>query len=424
MNSDQQYLNLYFQVHQPRRLRKFQFFVVGLNRNYFDDDLNENIIARIASQCYLPANKMLLKLIRKFPQLRITFSISGSAMEQFEQYTPVVLKSFRALAETGAVEFLAETYYHSLSYFANEDEFIEQIALHSKKLHQLLGVTPTIFRNTELIYSNGIGKIISDLGFSGMFIDGIEEALNGKTPNALYQHPDENLVLFPRNFRLSDDIAFRYSDSCWSEWPLTGEKFIQWLNAIPKHEKFVGLAMDYETFGEHKKVSSGIFDFLNQVIVSLLKENKFKFVTPSEAIRLISVEQSITTERVISWADTARDLSAWLGNPMQRDAFNSLHKLHYDIINSDDEELIATYRHLQTSDHFYYMCTRKDDDGAIHQYFSPYSSPYEAFMTYMNVVTDLELRVGKQGAENGFTGGRSVGKAIRNSILHPPATIG
>lgn len=396
MKSKKQYLNLYFQVHQPRRLRKFQFFDIGSNGEYFDDDLNKEILRRIAKECYLPANRLLLKLIRKFPELKVTFSISGVALEQFQLYAPAVLQSFRRLAETGSVEFLAETYYHSLSYFINQEEFIEQIGKHRQKINELLGVDPAVFRNTELIYSDGIGKTVSELGFKGIYFDGIEKVLNGKSPNGLYRHPDENLILFPRNFQLSDDVAFRFSDQNWNEWPLTGEKFATWIAKIPTHEKFVGLGMDYETFGEHKKADSGIFDFLEEFISSTIRLNKFTFVNPSEAINLISADQTISSERVISWADEARDLSAWLGNAMQRDAFGSLYKLHESILDSGNKNLIDLYRHLQTSDHFYYMSTKKDQDGAVHQYFSPFSSPYEAFMNYINIVSDLELRVKKE----------------------------
>lgn len=393
MNSDKQYLNLYFQVHQPRRLRKFPFFDVGSDNSYFDDELNEKIVRRIAGECYLPANGLLLELIAMNPELKITFSVSGVALEQFEQFAPAVLKSFRQLAETGSVEFLGETYHHSLSYFISHEEFVEQISLHRRKLHKLLGVEPTFFRNTELIYSDDIGKTVADLGFAGMFIDGIPGVLHGRTPNALYRHPHQDLVLFPRNYQLSDDIAFRYSDRNWSEWPLTGDKFARWLCAIPRHERFVSLGMDYETFGEHKKASSGIFDFLKVFVDAVTESNRFTFVTPSEAVRSVPAEQVISSERAISWADESRDLSAWLGNAMQRDAFDSLYKFHDTIIGNGNRRLIDAYRHLQTSDHFYYMSTKKDQDGAVHQYFSPYGSPYEAFMNYMNIVTDLELHV-------------------------------
>jgi alpha-amylase len=391
-----QYLNIYFQVHQPRRLRRFQIFDVGSDVHYFDDDLNKEILCRIANECYLPANQMLLALIKKFPGLRITFSISGSALEQLQEYAPVVIDSFRKLANTGAVEFLAETYYHSLAYFIDQDEFIDQVNLHRQKVYDLIGVWPVVFRNTELIYSNDIGKAVADLGFKAVLIDGVERALCGRTPNSLYRHPEADLILFPRNYQLSDDVAFRYSDKNWSEWPLTGNKFAEWLSKTPAHQKFVGLGMDYETFGEHKKADSGIFEFFEQFIKEVVREKQFEFVTPSEAIELIPAQQIISSAKVISWADEARNLSAWLGNNMQRDAFGSLYKFHQAIVNSGNPELIDNYRQLQTSDHFYYMSTKKDQDGNVHQYFSPYGSPYEAFMNYMNVMADLELKVKRE----------------------------
>lgn len=398
MNSEQQYLNLYFQVHQPRRLKKFHFFDVGSDSNYFDDALNKDILCRIAKNCYLPANRLLLKLIDKHPEVKVTFSISGTALEQFEQYAPEVLQSFRQLAETGSVEFLGETYYHSLSYFINHEEFIEQIDLHKRKLKKLVGVDPRFFRNTELIYSDAIGSAVSELGFAGMYIDGVEKVLEGRTPNSLYRHPHKDLLLIPRNYRLSDDIAFRYSDQKWAEWPLTGAKFESWLSSLPQNERLVSLAMDYETFGEHTTAKSGIFRFLEKFILAVVQHRKFSFVNPSETVRLIPAEQTISSDRAISWADEARDLSAWLGNDMQRDAFDSLYKLYDSIVSIGDAGLIHRFRNLQTSDHFYYMATKRGADGEVHHYFSPYASPYEAFMNFMNIVTDLELRVKKQVA--------------------------
>lgn len=415
MNSEKKrHLNLYFQLHQPRRLRKFQFFDIGLKDNYFDDDLNRDIVCRIAARSYLPANRLLLKLIRKHPQLRVTFSVSGVLLEQFELYAPEVLYSFKQLAETGAVEFLGETYHHSLSYFINCEEFIDQIGRHQQKLNELLGVTPKFFRNTELIYSDAIGKIVADLGFEGIYIDGIEKVLNGNTPNALYRHASEDLVLLPRNYQLSDDIAFRYSDKNWSEWPLTGRKFAGWISMLPRHERFVSLGMDYETFGEHKTSDSGIFNFLEAFIDSAAARKTITFINPSEAIRVLPAEQTLSSTRAISWADQERDLSAWLGNDMQRDAFDSLYKFHDAVMKSRNEKLISAYTYLQTSDHFYYMSTKKGSDGVVHQYFSPYGSPYEAFINYMNVIADLEFRI-KQNTQR-------LAK-MKNSVSNPLSVI-
>jgi alpha-amylase len=396
MNFDQQYLNLYFQVHQPRRLSRFQFFDVGSGRGYFDDDLNGDIVSRVAKCCYLPANNLLLRLMDKHPEVKVTFSISGTALEQFERYAPEVLQSFRRLEETGSVEFLGETYYHSLACFLSPEEFVLQIGRHQQKLDTLIGASAAFFRNTELIYSDSIGKQVSELGFAGMYMEGCDRMLIGRTPNALYRHATEDFILVPRNYRLSDDIAFRYSDKTWKEWPLTGKKFISWLGRLPRQEKMVCLAMDYETFGEHKPYSSGIFTFLNDFIVEVLKSRKFKFANPSEMSHLLSAEHTIIAEDAVSWADEARDISAWLGNAMQRDAFESLVCLQHAVMAGGDPALIDAYRHLQTSDHFYYMSTKDGADGEVHQYFSPYKSPYEAFMNYMNILADLEMRVKKQ----------------------------
>jgi alpha-amylase len=393
--SECKYLNLYFQVHQPRRLRRFQFFDIGTNVSYFDDALNASILKRIAKDCYLPTNTMLLSLIKKDPNLRITFSISGVALDQLNLFAPEVLASFQALAATGAVEFLGETYYHSLCFLVEKNEFVTQVMQHQKRMMDLLGVKPVIFRNTELIYSNGIGEAVSNLGFKGMYIDGIESILRGRTPNALYQHPKAPLILFPRNYALSDDIAFRYSDRNWCEWPLTPAKYISWLKGIPSDQKFISLGLDYETFGEHKKASDGIFDFLENVLSTIAGDSNFSFVNPSEAIELLTPRDVLSTSKLISWADQERDLSAWLGSDLQCDAFDTLMKLHTKIIGTGNEKLISDYRYLQTSDHFYYMCTKKNGDGNVHQYFSPYSSPYEAFMNYMNVLGDLEVRMKK-----------------------------
>ncbi|MBT1686459.1 glycoside hydrolase family 57 protein [Dawidia soli] len=395
MNSDQQYLNLYFQVHQPQRLNMFQFFDVGSGRGYFDDDLNGDIVSRLAERCYLPANALLLRLIDRHPEIKVTFSISGTALEQFERYTPKVLQSFRQLEETGSVEFLGETYYHSLACFLSPKEFALQIGRHQQKLGALIGASTTFFRNTELIYSDAIGKQVSELGFTGMYVEGCDRMLAGRTPNALYRHATEDLVLVPRNYRLSDDVAFRYSDKTWREWPLTGKKFASWLGRLPRHEKMVSLGMDYETFGEHTPHSTGIFTFLDDFITVMRKSRKFRFINPSEMASLLPVEHAAGAKEGVSWADEARDVSAWLGNAMQRDAFGSLERLHDAVMASDDVVLIDAYRHLQTSDHFYYMATKDGADDGVHRYFSPYTSPYEAFMNFMNILADLELRVGR-----------------------------
>jgi len=390
------YLNLYFQVHQPRRLGQFSFFDIGTDRDYFDDGLNQIIMRRVAKNCYLPTNLLLLKLIQNYPGIRITFSISGSALKQLEVFAPVALESFKMLAATGAVEFLSETYYHSLSFLTSKEEFHSQIKMHTDKIQQLFGVKPSVFRNTELIYNDAIGSMAHDFGFTGVITDGVKHILHGRSPNYLYQHPNNETKILLRNYRLSDDIAFRFTRKDWHEWPLTPKKYVEWLTNMPASEQIVTLSMDYETFGEHQKADTGIFKFLESVISKLARNKKIKMTTPSEAIRLLQPADNIYAPESISWADEARDLSAWLGNDMQKDAFDTLCKMEDPLKRIGDPSLLNTWRYLQTSDHFYYMSTKKGNDGSVHNYFSPYPSPYQAFMNYMNVLSDLELKIEKQ----------------------------
>lgn len=378
---------LYFQVHQPRRLRTLRFFDIGSGASYFDHEQDKQIIQRIAEACYLPANALLLKLIKRYPQIRIAFSISGITIEQLEEYAPAALESFRKLAETRAVEFLTETYYHSLACMIPGDEFEMQILKHREKMIEHFGTASSVFRNTELIYNDAIGERISQLGFNGVLVDGIERILYGNSPHHLYQHPEiSNLILFPRNYHLSDDIAFRFSKS------LTVAEYISWLKAIPG-KSIVHIGLDYETFGEHQKKESGIFDFLSGVLTSLARNKAFRMLTPTEAVTRLKPEAPLAIPQYISWADEERDLSAWLGNEIQRDAFDSIVRLGSDIRTIGDTQLLRLWRTLQTSDHFYYMSTKRGYDGGVHSYFSPYASPYEAFINYMNVITDFTLQV-------------------------------
>ncbi len=406
------FLNLYFQVHQPRRLGQFSFFDIGTGRDYFDDGLNQIIIRRVAKDCYLPANFLLLKLIQKYPNIRITFSISGSALKQLEVFAPAVVESFQMLAATGAVEFLSETYYHSLSFLHSKDEFTSQIEKHTEKVQQLFGMRPTVFRNTELIYNDDIGRISHNLGFKGVITEGIDKVLDGRSPNYVYQHPDRPTKVFLRNYRLSDDIAFRYTQKEWSQWPLTPTKYVAWLEAVVKKEELITLSMDYETFGEHHKANTGIFRFLENTLTKVAKHKYIKMVAPSEAIELLHPVDTIEVPESISWADENRDLSAWLGNDIQRDAFDTLCKLEESVKTTGSTTLLNTWRYLQTSDHFYYMSTKAGNDGRVHNYFSPYASPYEAFMNYMNVVSDLSLQIEKH---------KDISRIVRREFT-PPET--
>jgi alpha-amylase len=387
----QQSLVLYFQVHQPKRLRTFRFFDIGSGQPATDEELDREIIQRVARESYIPANNVLLKLLHKNPQINVTFSLSGVIIDQLEEYAPEVLDSFRDLAATGSVEFLAETYHHSLACMIPGKEFEAQIIKHSEKIYEHFGVRPTVFRNTELIYNNDIGKRVRKLGLTGVLSDGVERVLDGRSPNHVYQHPDQaDLKILLRNYRLSDDIAFRFTET---GKPLTAEKYFNWLTSVPKDERVITLAMDYETFGEHQKKETGIFRFLEELLARLAKSKHMEMLTVSQALQRVEAHSVLNVPHFISWADQERDLSAWLGNEMQRDAFDSVINLEFDIKNLNDKGMLEQWRNLLTSDHFYYMSTKKGSDGSVHTYFSPYPSPYEAFINYMNVLTDFSMRV-------------------------------
>ncbi len=388
---------LYFQVHQPYRLRTYRFFDIGHKADYYDDYANRYIMQQVAEKCYLPANEVILSLIKRLgSDFKVSYSISGMALEQFEKYTPKVIKSFQKLADTGSVEFLAETWAHSLASLNNKQEFNEQVRMHTKKVKELFGQKPVTFRNTELVYSNDIGDMVYDLGFRTMLTEGAKHVLGWKSPNLLYcSASNPKLKLLLKNFQLSDDIAFRFSERNWSEWPLTAEKFVGWLQKINERDEVVNLFMDYETFGEHQWAETGIFDFLKSFPEYAIKHGGFRFKTPAELASELQPVAQLNVPYPISWADEERDLTAWLGNEMQDEAFDKLYQLNAKIKRTKDEDLIKTWRYLQTSDHFYYMCTKWFSDGDVHKYFNPYSSPYDAFINYMNVLSDLYIRVEK-----------------------------
>ena len=389
----------YFQVHQPDRLRQFRFFDIGNDYHYLDDFSNRTIVRRVAERCYLPANRLLHELIlRHNGAFKVAFSISGVAIEQFERYVPEVIDSFKALAETGCVEFLAETYSHSLASLSSPAEFKKQVKQHADLMKRLFGVKPTVFRNTELIYSDAIGAAVADMGYGVMLTEGAKHILGWKSPNFLYVNAiNPRLKLLLRNFNLSDDIAFRFSDKGWNGWPLTAGKFADWAVSALEKDDVLNLFMDYETFGEHQRSASGIFDFLNAMPAAILSRN-LEFCTPSEAAAKHQPVAPLHVPYPISWADEERDTSAWLGNELQEEAFNKLYALEADVYKTKDENLVAVYRKLQESDHFYYMCTKFFSDGSVHSYFNPYDTPYEAFINYMNVLADFELRVREKPA--------------------------
>ncbi len=384
---------LYFQVHQPTRLRLYRFFDIGKDSHYYDDFADRTILQRIARRCYLPMNKLLLDLIEKHKgDFKVTFSITGSALEQFDRYEPEVIDSFRKLADTGCVEFLAETYYHSLASLASASEFKHQVEKHSKAIEDHFGVKPTAFRNTELIYSDAIGKQVYDLGFKTMLTEGAKHILGWKSPDYIYTDPlQKHLKLLLRNYTLSDDIAFRFSDQGWKDWPLTGEKFLSWLKAADGD--IVNLFMDYETFGEHQKEASGIFEFMRYMPEALLGDGSFEFTTPTLAARKLKAIAEIEVPDAISWADEERDITAWLGNELQQDAYNKLYEQTEKLSLVNDPVLWEDFGHLQESDHFYYMSTKFFSDGEVHSYFNPYNTPYEAFINYMNALSDFIIRI-------------------------------
>lgn len=384
---------LYFQVHQPTRLRQYRFFDIGKDSHYYDDFTNRTILKRIASHCYIPMNNLLLELAGRYgSDFKVTFSITGSALEQFDRYAPEVTESFRKLARTGCVEFLAETYYHSLASLASQSEFKHQVEKHSRAIEDHFGVKPTAFRNTELVYSDAVGKQVFDLGYKVMLTEGARHILGWKSPDYVYSNPEcSQLKLLLRNYSLSDDIAFRFSDRGWQDWPLTAEKFVSWLD--PAEGEIVNIFMDYETFGEHQKASSGIFDFMRYLPETVLSDGRFEFTTPTLAARKHKAVSPIEVPDAISWADEERDVTAWLGNELQQDAFNKLYGQAEKLALVNDPVLWEDFGHLQESDHLYYMSTKFFSDGEVHRYFNPYSTPYEAFINYMNVLSDFIIRI-------------------------------
>jgi alpha-amylase len=390
-----QHICLYFQVHQPYRLKRYRFFNIGEDRHYFDDFENRLHMQRIAYDSYIYTNKILLDLIEKHKnKFKVSFSITGTALEQMQEFAPEVIQSFRELANTGNVEFLAETYSHSLISMYNKDEFKKQITEHVDTIKLLFGKTPKVFRNTELIYDNLIGETVAEMGFKAMITEGAKHILGWKSPNVLYYNvlrPELKLIL--KNYKLSDDIAFRFSNTGWSEYPLTAEKYASWINELDDKQEVVNLFMDYETFGEHQKAHTGIFDFLKQLPGEIIKLKKFTFATPAEVAQKHEPVASLNVPFAISWADEERDLTAWLGNEMQKEAFYKLYALTDKVNTLKKPEIMKAWRYLQASDHFYYMSTKILSDGLVHDYFNPYNSPYDAFINYMNVLSDFSERV-------------------------------
>jgi len=386
---------LYFQVHQPYRLRTYRFFNIGHDHHYYDDYQNRHIIRRIAEKCYLPANNLMLELIHKYDgAFRISYSISGTALEQFQQYVPEVVHSFQRLADTGSVEFLGETFAHSLASLRDNDELIRQITQHKHAIHELFGQLPFTFRNSELIYSDTIGETVAGLGFHTMLAEGAKHVIGWKSPNYIYcNNLNPKLKVLLRNFHLSDDITFRFSNHSWSEWPLTAQKFTGWLNNFPEPEEVVNIFIDYETIGEHQWKETGIFEFFRHLPEAILTQSPYIFCTPEQLYNTLQPVSAISAPHAISWADEERDLTAWLGNELQDEAFAKLYSLSDKITTIKDPVLLKDWQFLQASNHFYYMCTKWFSAGEVHKYFNPYESPYEAFINYMNVLSDFIIRL-------------------------------
>ena len=393
---------LYLHVHQPYRVRHYTIFDTAVKHDYFDanfddQESNERILKKVAKKSYLPTNARLLQLLNDNPQFKLSLSITGTVLEQLERWSPEALRSFQELCATGRVEIVAETYHHSLAFFYSRAEFEMQVEMHKRKVQELFGQTPQVFRNTELCYNNDVAYWADKAGYKGILAEGWDPILDWRSPNHVYRPSyTDNIRLLMKNYKLSDDIAFRFGDQNWSEWPLTADKFAGWLGDDQTATNF-NLFMDYETFGEHQWEESGIFGFLSHLPGEWLKNEHHTFMTVSEVIDNNHPVDVIDVPQTITWADTERDLSAWLGNSMQTGSIQALYDLQTDIIKTGDFALIEDWRRLQTSDHFYYMCTKYFNDGDIHAYFSPYKTPYEAYINFMNAFHDLKFRLSEKG---------------------------
>jgi alpha-amylase len=392
---------LYLHVHQPYRIKHYTVFDTGNNHKYFeagyhDPTSNERILHKVAEKSYLPTNKKLLELLKANPEFKLSLSITGTVIEQLEKWSPEALASFKELVDTGRVEIVGETYHHSLAFFYSRPEFEMQVDMHRRKIEEVFGQTPKVFRNTEFAYNNELATWADQAGYKGILTEGWDAVLGWRSPNFVYRPKNTNNIrLLLKNYKLSDDIAFRFGDSEWAEYPLTADKFSHWLSEDDDATNF-DLFMDYETFGEHQWSESGIFNFLEHLPKEWLKTEGHTFMTVSEAADAHEPVDVIDTPQTITWADTERDLSAWLGNDMQSSAIKLLYELEEQMLASGNWALIDDWRRLQTSDHFYYMCTKWFNDGDIHAYFSPYETPYEAYINFMNAFRDLKYRLSEK----------------------------
>ncbi|MDB5162341.1 MAG: hypothetical protein JWM52_849 [Candidatus Saccharibacteria bacterium] len=404
-------ITLYLHVHQPLRVRDYSVFDTAIDHNYFNDTdalgdrNNEKIFYKVAEKSYRPMNALLEKLLNEKPDFKVSLSITGTFIEQAEKWAPEIMKSFKRLVDTGRVEILAETYYHSLAFFYSKAEFERQVKMHADKVKELFGVEPKVFRNTELAYNDELGKWADEYGFKGIVAEGWDPILDWRSPNFVYKpEGTKNIALLLKNYRLSDDLAFRFSNKAWQEWPLTVDKYTDWANKSIKDQPLVNLFMDYETFGEHQWADTGIFDFFEDFVTRWLENPDNTFYTVSEAIDANEPAGTISMPSTVTWADSERDLTAWTGNDMQKEAMTHLYSLEEDILRTKDADLITDWRYLTTSDHAYYMCTKWFTDGDVHAYFSPYESPYDAFLYYINVIRDLRWRLHETHKTGGLRG--------------------
>jgi alpha-amylase len=404
-------ITLYLHVHQPWRIRQYSIFDTAMHHDYFDekamdtDRNNERVLRKVADKSYRPMNALLEKLLHKYPDFKVSLSITGTFIEQAEKWAPDVLDSFKRLVTTGQVEIVSETYYHSLAFFYSREEFERQVEIHRSKIRELFGVETSVFRNTELAYNDELAQWADRYGFKGILAEGWDPILEWRSPNHVYKpHGTDNISLLLKNYHLSDDLAFRFSNKAWEQWPLTADKYSEWTNASITDSPLINLFMDYETFGEHQWADTGIFDFFETFVGKWLENPDHTFYTVSEAIDANPAEHMISMPHTVTWADSERDLTAWLGNNMQQEALRHLYALEDDIIRSNDTALIHDWRLLQTSDHVYYMCTKWFTDGDVHAYFSPYDSPYDAFLYFMNALRDVRYRVMEHNGHRGLHG--------------------
>lgn len=391
---------LYMHVHQPFRVRRYSIFDVGEKHDYFDEtdylarSNNESVFRKVADKSYRPMNALLEKLLERHPDFKFSLSITGTFIEQAEKWAPDVLESFKRLVRTGRVEIVAETYYHSLAFFYDRQEFENQVRQHQQKIKDTFDTYTHVFRNTELSYNNDLAKWAEDYGFDGVLAEGWDPILEWRSPNFVYQpEGTERIKLLLKNYRLSDDIAFRFSNRQWKEWPLNVDKYLQWVESATLNGPLINLFMDYETFGEHQWEDTGIFNFFEAFVDRWSADNDNDFLTVSDAINTHDAVANISMPYTVTWADTERDLTAWLGNNMQQEAMRTIYGIKDDILASGDLQLIDDWRKLQTSDHVYYMCTKYFNDGDVHAYFSAYDSPYDAFLYYMNAMRDVRFRL-------------------------------